>query len=116
MAQKYKDFSAVFPSGWLLPPGVSCLLTTAVIIQAKKKRYGVSGNNFICVFEIVSKDYFEGKKIKAKSLLAGGNSGNPLSAHFTDQLEMYTKGQFKEVLFYKEDVLKKAEKTYHPGE
>ena len=76
----------------------------------QKKRYGVSGNNFICVFEIVRKDYFEGKKIKAKSLLAGGNSGNPLLAHFTDQLEMYTKGQFKEVLFYKEDVLKKNEK------
>jgi hypothetical protein len=29
---------------------------------------------------------------------------------------MYSKGIFKEVLFYKEDVLKHAEKTYHPGE
>jgi hypothetical protein len=28
---------------------------------------------------------------------------------------MYTKGQFKEVLFYKEDVQKFAEKTYKPG-
>jgi hypothetical protein len=27
---------------------------------------------------------------------------------------MYSKGEFKEVLFYKEDVLKQAEKTYHP--
>jgi acyl-homoserine-lactone acylase len=49
-------------------------------------------------------------------LLAGGNSGDPNSKHFTDQLEMYTKGQFKDVLFYKEDVLKHAERTYHPGE
>jgi len=29
---------------------------------------------------------------------------------------MYRKGQFKDVLFYKEDVLKHSEKTYHPGE
>jgi acyl-homoserine lactone acylase PvdQ len=74
-----------------------------------KKRYGVNGNSFICAVEF-------GKKIKAKSLLAGGQSGNPASKHFNDQGLMYTKGQFKEVLFYKEDVLKHAEKTYHPGE
>jgi acyl-homoserine-lactone acylase len=74
-----------------------------------KKRYGFHGNSFICAVEF-------GERIKAKSLLAGGNSGDPNSNHFTDQLEMYTKGQFKDVLFYKEDVLKHAERTYHPGE
>lgn len=74
-----------------------------------KKRYGFHGNSFICAVEF-------GEKIKAKSLLAGGNSGNPNSSHFKDQLEMYTKGQFKDVLFYKEDVMKHAERTYHPGE
>ncbi|MEO6720204.1 MAG: penicillin acylase family protein [Ferruginibacter sp.] len=74
-----------------------------------KKRYGTGGNSFICAVEF-------GKKIKAKSLLAGGESGDPKSKHFNDQLEMYTKGKFKDVLFYKEDVLKHAERTYHPGE
>jgi acyl-homoserine-lactone acylase len=74
-----------------------------------KKRYGVNGNSFICAVEF-------GKKIKAKSLLAGGQSGDPGSKHFADQAEMYTKGKFKEVLFYKEDVQQHAEKTYHPGE
>ena len=74
-----------------------------------KKRYGVSGNSFICAVEF-------GTKIKAKSLLAGGESGDPTSSHFTDQLEMYSKGKFKDVLFYKEDVLEHTEKTYHPGE
>ncbi len=73
------------------------------------KRYGVSGNSFVCVVEF-------GNKIKAKSLLAGGQSGNPNSKHFTDQLEMYSKGIFKDVLFYKEDVVQHAEQTYHPGE
>ena len=74
-----------------------------------KKRYGVHGNSFICAVEF-------GKKIKAKSLLAGGQSGDESSPHFFDQGEMYSKGKFKDVLFYKEDVLKKAERTYHPGE
>ncbi len=73
------------------------------------KRYGVSGNSFVCAVEF-------GKKIKARSLLAGGESGNPSSKHFNDQSTMYTKGLFKDVLFYKEDVLKNAERTYHPGE
>ena len=74
-----------------------------------KKRYGYKGNSFICVVEF-------GKKIKAKSLLTGGESGDPNSKHFNDQALMYSKGQFKDVLFYKEDVMKHAEKTYHPGE
>jgi acyl-homoserine-lactone acylase len=74
-----------------------------------KLRYGYNGNSFICAVEF-------GKRVVAKSLLAGGNSGDPASAHFGDQAEMYTKGRFKEVLFYKEDVLKQAERTYKPGE
>lgn len=74
-----------------------------------KKRYGYNGNSFVCAVEF-------GPKIKAKSLLAGGNNGNPKSKHFMDQAEMYRKGQFKDVLFYKEDVQKNAERTYHPGE
>ncbi len=72
-------------------------------------RYGYNGNSFICAIEF-------GKKVKAKSLLAGGESGDPASPHFGDQAEMYTKGIFKDVLFYKEDVVKEAERTYHPGE
>lgn len=73
-----------------------------------KKRYGTNGNSFICVVEF-------GPRIKAKSLLAGGVNSMPSSLHFGDQAEMYTKGKFKDVLFYKEDVLKNAERTYIPG-
>jgi acyl-homoserine-lactone acylase len=82
---------------------------TGRYFEGTKKRYGVNGNSFICAVEF-------GEKIKAKSLLAGGQSGDPTSKHFTDQMEMYTKGQFKDVLFYKEDVLKNVERSYHPGE
>jgi len=57
-----------------------------------------------------------GTKVKAKSLLAGGNSGDLTSKHFNDQAEMYQKARFKDVLFYKEDVEKNMERKYHPGE
>jgi len=73
-----------------------------------KKRYGTGGNSFICAVEF-------GKKVRARSLLAGGQSGDPGSPHFFDQGLMYTKGQFKEVLFYKEDVLQNAARSYQPG-
>jgi len=82
---------------------------TSRIFSNTKKMYGVNGNSFICAVEF-------GKKIKAKSLLAGGQSGDASSKHFKDQALMYTKGQFKDVLFYKDDVLKHTERTYHPGE
>jgi acyl-homoserine lactone acylase PvdQ len=107
--QQYNDnepsYPVAFASGlWGMLPAYS-----SRYYEGTQKRYGVAGNSFICAVEF-------GKKIKAKSLLAGGNSGNALSPHFTDQLEMYTKGKFKEVLFYKDDIQKHAEKTYHPGE
>jgi acyl-homoserine lactone acylase PvdQ len=73
------------------------------------KKYGVNGNSFVCAVEF-------GQKVKAKSLLAGGENGNPTSKHFTDQMAMYPIGKFKDVLFYKEDVLKNMESSYHPGE
>jgi len=77
--------------------------------EGTRKRYGVSGNSFICAVEF-------GPKIRAKSLLAGGQSGDPASPHFKDQAERYTTGTFKEVLFYREEVEKQATKKYRPGE
>ncbi len=74
-----------------------------------KKWYGTGGNSFVAVVEF-------GEKVKAKSVLAGGVSGDPASPHFTDQAEMYSKGKFKDVLFYKSDIEANALQTYHPGE
>lgn len=74
-----------------------------------RNRYGVHGNSFIAAVEF-------GEKVRAKALLAGGQSGDPSSPHFNDQVEAFSKGQFRDVLFYKEDVLRHAERTYRPGE
>jgi acyl-homoserine lactone acylase PvdQ len=48
--------------------------------------------------------------------VTGGESSDPASPHFSDQIDGYLHGQFKEVLYYREDVLKNVEKTYRPGE
>ncbi|QDA61731.1 penicillin acylase family protein [Hymenobacter jejuensis] len=74
-----------------------------------KKRYGNIGNSFIAVVEF-------GPRLKARSVLTGGESSDPSSPHFTDQAALYCEENFKDVLFYPEDVRQHAEKTYHPGE
>ena len=75
--------------------------------QITKRIYGGRGNSFVAVVEF-------GPRIIAKSILAGGESGNPGSPHFNDQADMYCKGQFKDVLFYPEDVARNLERQYHP--
>lgn len=80
------------------------------------KRYGVSGNSFVACVEFDHTTSNGEKKVKAKSVITGGQSFNPESKHYTDQAEMYITGNFKDVLFYKEDVLKHIESQYHPGE
>lgn len=80
---------------------------TSRSIQGSKKWYGVNGNSFVAAVEF-------GPTIKAYSLLAGGENGNPNSPHFFDQGKNYSEGKFKDIYFYKSDVLKHAVATYHP--
>ncbi|WP_306393559.1 penicillin acylase family protein [Telluria beijingensis] len=77
--------------------------------QKTKRIYGDRGNSFVAAVEF-------GPRIKAKSILAGGQSGDPRSPHFTDQAAMYARGEFKDVLFYKEDIERNLERKYHPGQ
>ncbi|MAU25843.1 MAG: acylase [Muricauda sp.] len=74
-----------------------------------KKIYGTRGNSFVAVVEF-------GDKVKAKTILAGGQSGDPESPHFDDQAQMYADIKWKDAAYYKDDVLKRAQETYHPGE
>ena len=73
-----------------------------------KRQYGVAGNSFVAVVEF-------GEKVQAKSMLAGGQSADPNSKHFNDQMQRYADRKFKTVAFYREDVVKRAESRYHPG-
>ena len=73
-----------------------------------KKLYGVAGNSFVAVVEFAD-------KVRAKTLLAGGQSGDPASAHFLDQAQNYVDVQFKDVAFYRDDVERRMRRSYHPG-
>jgi acyl-homoserine lactone acylase PvdQ len=74
-----------------------------------RRRYSKGGNSFVAIVEF-------GPTLKARSIVAGGQSSDPGSPHFDDQSLMYSSGKLKDVNFYKDDVLRKAERKYHPGE
>ena len=73
-----------------------------------KKIYGTRGNSFVAAVSF-------GDRLKAKSILAGGQSGDPNSPHFDDQISLYANHLFKEVAFYREDVEARATIKYQPG-
>ena len=109
VVQKPDDTKSSLPVGFASATWGMLPSYNSMKFEGTQKRYGVHGNSFVCAVEF-------GKKIKAKSLLAGGQSGNPASPHFWDQAEMYAEGRFKDVLFYKEEVEKHIRKKYHPGQ
>ena len=77
--------------------------------QHTKRIYGSGGNSFVAAVEF-------GTRVKAKAIMVGGESGDPASRHFTDQAQLYIRGEFRDVLFYSEDVSAHAERRYHPGD
>jgi len=77
--------------------------------QHTKRIYGTGGNSFVAAVEF-------GSKVQAKAILVGGESGDPASPHFMDQAQPYIRGEFRDVLFYREDVSAHAEQRYHPGD
>lgn len=109
LEERFSDDQPSLPVGFVSSTWGMLAAYNSRSFPGTNKRYGISGASFVCAVEF-------GKKVRAKSVLTGGESGNPSSKHFTDQALMYTKGQFKDVLFYKEDVLKHMERKYHPGE
>ena len=76
--------------------------------QNTRRIYGSGGNSFVAAVEF-------GTKVHAKAIMVGGESGDPASPHFTDQVPLYIRGEFRDALFYSEDVSAHAERRYHPG-
>lgn len=77
--------------------------------NGSKRQYGTSGNSFVAVVEF-------GDRVRAKSMLAGGQSGDPTSPHFDDQSQRYADCLFKSVAYYRDEVMNRAESIYHPGD
>ncbi|MFL2634074.1 MAG: penicillin acylase family protein [Candidatus Marisimplicoccus sp.] len=50
-----------------------------------------------------------------ESVISFGNSDNPTSDHYTDQMEMYSKFQTKKMTFDKEEIYSQAKSIYNPN-
>jgi acyl-homoserine-lactone acylase len=74
-----------------------------------KRRYGTYGNTFVAVVE------FGRDSVRAGAVTAGGESGDPRSPHFGDQVARYAAGDLREVYFYPGQLEGHTERTYHPG-
>ncbi|MBC3785673.1 penicillin acylase family protein [Spirosoma utsteinense] len=107
--ETYDDQKPSIPVGFTSSAWGSLAAFAAKTYPGTKKRYGSVGNSFVAVVEF-------GKRVTARSVVTGGQSSRPGMKHFTDQAPLYCEGNFKDVLFYPEDVQKHVEKTYHPGE
>jgi acyl-homoserine-lactone acylase len=78
-------------------------------VRPMLKRYAVVGSSYMASIEF-------GERIRTKSLLQYGSSGNPDSPHFFDQAKLLSERKLKDAWFYWDDVLAHAKQSYHPGE
>lgn len=74
-----------------------------------RRMYGTSGNSFVAAVEF-------GSPLRAKAITVGGLQSDPASPHFDDQAEMYANGEFRDVLFYRDEIEANLERGYRPGE
>jgi acyl-homoserine-lactone acylase len=86
----------------------SILPQFALSPNSTNKNYGIGGNTYVAVVEF-------GRRIKARSVMYFGQSADPTSPHYFDQAPLYAQGKFKDVYFYRKDVLKHAKEVYNPG-
>ncbi|MCS0584835.1 penicillin acylase family protein [Massilia pinisoli] len=107
--QRYDDSKPSLPVGFTSANWGSLASFGMTAPQTTKRIYGDRGNSFVAAVEF-------GTRVRAKSILAGGESGDPASPHFADQAAMYSRGEFKDVLYYRADIEKHLERTYHPGD
>jgi acyl-homoserine-lactone acylase len=107
--QRYDDGKPSLPVGFTSANWGSLASFGMTAPQTTKRIYGDRGNSFVAAVEF-------GPRVRAKSILAGGESGDPASPHFADQAAMYSRGEFKDVLYYRADIEKHLERKYHPGD
>ncbi|MBS1792449.1 MAG: acylase [Acidobacteria bacterium] len=107
IVQPFSDAGPSLPVGFTSGNWGSLASFGAMPTRATKKWYGTNGNSFVAVVEF-------GKKVRARAVTAGGESGDPKSKHFNDQAARYTTGNLRDVYFYPEDLKNHIESRYKP--
>ncbi|MBC2667939.1 penicillin acylase family protein [Novosphingobium piscinae] len=62
-----------------------------------KRFYGDKGNSFVAAVEF-------GPRVRALAIMAGGQSGDPASPHFVDQVPRYVAAELRPVWFYPDEL------------
>ncbi len=62
-----------------------------------RRYYGTSGNSFVAAVEF-------GPRVTARAVSIGGESGNPASPHFADQVDRYASGDLRPVHFWPDEL------------
>ena len=108
IVQDFNDGEPSIPVGFASGRWGSLASFGARTYPGTNRMYGTSGNSFVAVVEF-------GERLTAKAITAGGLQSDPSSPHFDDQAEMYANGEFRDVLFYRQDVEANLERAYNPG-
>ena len=109
LVQDFSDDEPSLPVGFTSGRWGSLASFGARSYPGTKRMYGTSGNSFVAVVEFSS-------PLQAKAITVGGLQSDPDSPHFNDQAQMYVDGEFRDVLFYREDIVANLERRYRPGE
>ena len=72
------------------------------------KRKVIQGESYIGLVR------FNEKGPILESIISYGNSDNPNSDHYTDQMELYSKFKTKKMTFDKQEIYDKAKSIYNP--
>ena len=78
-------------------------------VKTRRRHYGVIGYTYVAVYEF-------GERVRGASLVQFGASGDPQSPHYMDQATLLSQGKLKPELYYWEDVLADAKRSYRPGD
>lgn len=77
--------------------------------EGQKRWYGRGGNSYVSVIEFAP-------EVKARTIIPFGQSADPQSSHYSDQSELYGRGEFKQAWTTLEEVRANAVHAYRPGE
>lgn len=109
IVQQFNDEEASWPVGFASGRWGALASFGSRKYPGTRRMYGTSGNSFVAAVEF-------GSPLRARAITVGGLQNDPALPHFDDQAEMYANGEFRDVLFYRDDIEANLERSYRPGE
>ena len=107
IVQRFTDAAPSLPIPFTAATWGSLASFAARRYEGTAKYYGTSGNSFVAIVEF-------GNRVSARAVSIGGESGDPGSVHFRDQVSRYAEGALRKVYFYPDELQGHVEREYHP--